>query len=554
MTTTKKKRFVGCVVLACMTVGLGGPKAVGEQGAPAGKAKGRLTLEEIRKLRKKAAGRKRRIILHQDGRPWVLDQRNFLFPHIDGKQTHVDACSFSLIHQYNLCRFYRTKVGQPVPPGYVEELKGGPDALDSYIEFCRRNKLDAFWTMRWNDTHDASNTPNYRKRFAGNKFKQEHPEFLVGERKWEKPKSPDGTWYAPDFKHPPHGRWSSVDFTHPEVREHTFRLWEEVCQNYDVDGLLFDGWRHLTFFKSTAWGKRASEEEVTMMTDLLRRTRKMADRIGAERGRPILLAVRVPDSPAYCKGLGLDIETWMKEDLIDIWIATGYFRLQEWEETVKIARKYGVPVWASMDEVRTRRANCNSMEAYRARAMNMWNAGVDGILLFNFHRYTPPKPHFQLLFELGDPAKLAYLDKMYVPDPRGMRRGMGAGYWLKGGEQYFTRSKSLPRTLGRGKATNIRILVGDDVLSAKAKGLAPSVELRLQFKDPVGQNVPSVRFNGKELKGGSPSKNWLRLAVAPELVKKGVNGVGLTVTGASDSQRTIEDLQLWVRYRKQGTQ
>jgi len=40
----------------------------------------------------------------------------------------------------------------------------------------------------------------------------------------------------------------------------------------------------------------------------------------------------------------------------------------------------------------------------------MWNAGVDAIYLFNF-RHKPPRPHFQLLHEIGDPAKLATMDK-----------------------------------------------------------------------------------------------------------------------------------------------
>ena len=86
-----------------------------------------------------------------------------------------------------------------------------------------------------------------------------------------------------------------------------------------------------------------------------------------------MMSVRTPDSPGYCKGLGLDIETWMKEDLIDVWVATGYFRLREWTDIVKTARKYDVPVWASMSESRIEpRPLHNAPEAYRARAMNMW--------------------------------------------------------------------------------------------------------------------------------------------------------------------------------------
>ncbi len=46
-------------------------------------------------------------------------------------------------------------------------------------------------------------------------------------------------------------------------------------------------------------------QEVKMLTDLFRRIRRMADEIGARRGRPILLAVRTPDSLEFSRALGL---------------------------------------------------------------------------------------------------------------------------------------------------------------------------------------------------------------------------------------------------------
>ena len=77
-------------------------------------------------------------------------------------------------------------------------------------------------------------------------------------------------------------------------------------------------------FKSTAWGGEASDEERAMMTGLFRQVRQMMDEVGAQRGRPILLAVRTPDAPAYSRALGLDVEQSMKEELIDIWICLLY--------------------------------------------------------------------------------------------------------------------------------------------------------------------------------------------------------------------------------------
>ena len=33
----------------------------------------------------------------------------------------------------------------------------------------------------------------------------------------------------------------------------------------------------------------------------------------------------------------MDIDKWMDEGLIDIWVTPGYFRLQEWEDMVKFS-------------------------------------------------------------------------------------------------------------------------------------------------------------------------------------------------------------------------
>ena len=504
-----------------------------------------MTPAEIGMLRKEAAHRERRLVFHSDGRP--MGDENMMFSYLPGTQT--DSCTYSLVHGFNLARFYRTKVAQPWPSGYLEAIGDKPCDLERYIAFCRKNRYEAFWAQRMNDQHDAADSENGRRKFEDNGFKQRHPGFLIGEQKHEQPTSPDGKWRLEDFRPCPYGQWSSVDYSHCEVRERLFRSWEEVCRDYDIDGLMLDFFRHLTFFKSAAWGGQADDAELEMMTGLLRRTRKMADEVGADRGRPILLIARTPDEPRYAKGLGLDIERWMAQGTIDIWIAGGYFRLQEWETIVALGHKYGVPVWASMDESRVPPRDLhNSPEAYRARAMNMWNAGVDAIYLFNF-AYTPPKPHFQLLHEIGDPAKLAYLDKMYVPDARGYE---SAGYWLKDGEGYSNRRESFPKRLNEGepKAT-LRILIGDDVASAIVEGLEPSTTLRLQFEELKSREGLSVRLNGEELAGGKLEMQGVTFDLRPGQVAKGYNAVEVMFKPEGNTELVLVDPPLWIRYGRE---
>ena len=532
------KLFAGCIVVLIFMLATSGYGAAGKGVTKGGGAK--LSLKKIRGLRKQAAKRKRRLVFHSDGMAMSSERRYLepnvsVFPHIPGTQT--DACTYSLIHQFPLARLYRSEVAQEWPPGIIKKLYGdGPDELDMYIDFCRKNNYEAFWAMRMNDTHDAGDGAHGQRRWKSNLFKQAHPELLVGSRE----------------NRPPHGRWTAFDYGQPQVRDKVFDVLEEVCQNYAIDGLMLDFFRHPMLFKSTVWGKEASEEELAMATALFRRIREMADEIGAKRRRPILIAVRTPDSFGYCKGLGLDIERWMKDDLIDIWIAAGYFRLQEWKETAKIGHKYGVQVWASLDESRIQgRQERNSAEAYRARAMNAWRAGVDSLFIFNFF-YLPDAPQFKLLYELGDPVTLAYMDKMYVPDARGLPDS--ASYWLKGGERFFTRPMVFsPRKLFPlevGKPQTVSLLVGDDVKSARAKGFTPKVRLDVQAEGLTSSEDILVKLNNKLLKDCQLRDGWLNYMVKPKLVKLGTNRIKLSLNDTTKTEIKLKDLQLWITYEQ----
>ena len=498
-----------------------------------------VTLQEIRQLRHEAARRKRRIVVHSDGvsmdpKKRFLEPGNCVLPYLPGTQT--DACTYSLIHQFPVVRLYRSKVGQEWPPGIIEKMYGdGPDGLEIYIDFCRKNNYEAFWAMRTNDTHDAGGDAHGLRRWNSNKWKQAHPEYLVASR---------------ENHHTPYGRWSAYDYAHPEVREKVFRVLEEVCRNYEVDGLLLDFFRHLPTLKSTVSGGEAGEDELAMITSLFCRTREMMDQIGAKRGRPILLAVRTPDSLGYCRALGLDLQRWMKEKLIDIWIVTGYFRLQEWHETVKIGHQHGVPVWASMDESRVQgRDERNSLEAYRARVTNAFGAGVDAVWLFNFF-YYPKDPQFKLLTEAGDPATLAHTDKMYVADARGQDY---AGYYLKGGKRFFTRPPSFspkhPVRLETGKPQTVNLLVGDDVQSARAEGFAPRITLAIQASPGSGRDDLLVQFNGQTLADPLRRDTWVDYAVKAAAVKQGTNRIEIARGSGSTAEPILRDLQLRIKYK-----
>ena len=452
--------------------------------APEPESGGVSTLEELRELRKRIAGRKRRLVFHSDGKhmdreKMALETEECLFRYLPG--IPVDTLTYSLMHQFNVARLYRSKVAQEWPPGNIAKVFGdGPDGLELYIDFCRENGYEAFWAMRMNDTHDAPDTEHGRMRWNSTHWKQAHPEFLVGTR--EKP--------------PPHSRWSALDYSFEKVREQVLLILEEVCRNYDVDGIKLDFFRHPTCFRSTAWGGEATDEEREIMTKLFSRIRKMTESVGLERGRPILVAARTPDSTAYASAMGLDVEEWMRQDLIDIWVGGGYFVLRELEESVEIAHRHGCQFWAGLDESRASGIGSgghNSPEAWRGRVQTAWISGVDGIFLFNF-MYRPETKPFNAMSDLWSLEGLAGKDKMYLASPT--YEYAQAEFWLKNGGQHFSRKSGFaPKSrteLEGGASRTVELRIDDDLRGAVAEGHAhirqagtPSGRSRKDFRRRV---------------------------------------------------------------------
>jgi len=284
------------------------------------------------------------------------------------------------------------------------------------------------------------------------------------------------------------------------------------------------------------------------MTGLIRRIRRMSEGVALRRGRPLLIAVRVPDSVGYCESIGLDITRWLDEDLVDIMTVGGYFRLSPWETSAHLGHKYGVPVYASLDDSRMGNDKSgfrDSQLCYRARAMEAWAAGVDGIYMYN--AFNPKHPLWR---ELGDAKTLNTLDKVYTPVVRSL---WGVGGYLRGGEQYVTRSKLCPEkpvTLQAGQPHVVTFPVGDDFAAANAAGATVSVKLRLRVADLAKAEDIAVRLNGPALTGGALADGWVEFPVPPERVEKGTNRCEVALMPGAKGEPVWQDLQLSVAYAK----
>jgi hypothetical protein len=495
--------------------------------------------ESLKAWRKSAADRRRRIILNNDGNEAVVHMTrpsadDFLKCRTSGLVgSQVDSIFYCTTGGFGTFK-HLTKVGQlytlRMEPHADNQLQAmaekGLDPLKIMTDFGKQHGIEIFCSFRMNDIHDKGLDPYEAARFRFNQVKSEHPEYLMGTPK----------------KQPKHGGWSAVDYGRPEIRELAFRYIEEVCRNYEVDGVELDFFRHPVFFRSTTRGQRATDDECAEMTALLRRIRIMADEAGKKRGRPILIATRVPDSLEYSRAIGLEIDRWMADDLLDLLVVSGYFQLNDWDYSVALARKYGVKVYPSLDESRVRDEPAKQMRstdrAYRGRAANIWAAAADGVYLFN--SFDPTSPCWR---ELGDPRLLAKTDKDYFASVRGVFGANGGNLPFESFQKCETLTPMTPKVLEPGKKAATRIQLGNVL----AETTPVIFRLRLRFEAPLNAGALRASMNGRSLELQAAGIEWLEATLRAADLRQGINEVEVSMPENAVKMKWT-DLVLEVRH------
>ena len=148
--------------------------------------------------------------------------------------------------------------------------------LHLVCDFAHGHDMEAFASVRMNDVHDSFMDAN-----AMTVWKRTHPELMVDTR---------GT--LPEFEL----YMTAQDFSHEAVRRRKLEIIEEICHRYDVDGFELDYIRHPVLFSRRMRGEPCTTEEIAIITSMMREIRSLTDAAAERRGRPLLTAVRVPDT------------------------------------------------------------------------------------------------------------------------------------------------------------------------------------------------------------------------------------------------------------------
>ena len=381
---------------------------------------------------------------------------------------------------------------------YAANLKALVDAgtcpLKIVTDFAHEHGMEAFASVRMNDVHDSFVKGHLSR------WKLDHREFLVSTRGLQTaiaepafPGSRVANLYA-----------TALDFTHQVVRDRKFEIIEEVCLRYDLDGVELDFIRHPVLFRNIFEGGTITPEQVSLMTAFIRRIRDRMDEIGKERGRPLLLSVRSPDDLELSLGIGLDLDAWMREGLVDMLILGGgyaHFSLPV-AKMARAAHAYGVPLYPCINNP-GQLMDGKGTEMTRALATKWYAGGADGIYFWNL---TAPweqirdearwralrKRVYACLDGIDDPKALEGKEKIY---------SAAEEVWFP--YAFISSRGHLPASLEPGGQTRFPIVIGDEVPRLEEEGRLEGAELTLELEGtPPELEQLAVRINGKALEGG----------------------------------------------------
>lgn len=504
-----------------------------------------LQLDEMKQLRKKAAQRQRRVLFNDDGNevlPYTTPEELIALRVKQVANTQVDTIMYCT-GGGGLFWGHQAKVGETLGE-FVDKSdphaltmsdslatlkEQGTDPLAEVVKYGHANNMEIIWSYRMNNPEDSFVDWGFSRR------KRQHPEYIMGKKSdWDHNNLTEAKVW-----------WALEDFDQDAVRDHIVDIFEDVCKRYDIDGIELDFIRHPLFFRPNLDGKPATAEQVAKMTDMVRKIRAVTERVSLERGRPILVSVRAPLSVQSGLDIGLDIPTYLKEDLMDILIAgQDYVQMgvaSDLKDMVTLAHQYDVPVYALIVPPKPYQIYTDS-RAWRGAVMNRWYWGADGIYTFNLF---PNKPDAKFS-EFGSPETLKGLDKIYAIDNPIDESVLGTF------KMVMVAPDRLPLALSHKGYATAKLSVGEDIVANTPDGKTVSTELRFQIPGLAKSDKVEVKVNGRNVGSPSPGAPGYSLTVDPKLFKPGFNNIDLRLLGNSTenaSNAQVSFLDLVVSYK-----
>jgi hypothetical protein len=440
-----------------------------------------------------AVKRSRRIIVQYDAVDPVfligtdfLRWKRFRFDFLDDPAVQVDSIIWDIA--WGNSAIYPSSVLSPDTYDRMKAWhKAGIDPVKEVVDECHQRGLEAIWNHRISEV-DVNHKGDFemKERFS---VKAKHPDWTLK------------TWWW-------HGLWNLAS---SGLRKYKLRILRELAESYEFDGFQIDFSRHTPCLpEGRQWELRGH------VTEFIRQVRHMLLAVAARKGRPILLAVKIPENIDGCHTDGFDVEVWAKENLVDIFSLGSRTLTVDVQAFRKITAGRNIKIYPCLDDHHaTDGYKYPPIEVFRGVFSNWLQQGADGIETFNWQCRTSSTnkvlcdqlkvpvmraAHSRAYREGGSLKTMDGKDKIFVVERRG-------GYpWSEG---YFNQNLtlSLPAVLANdARPLRLILRVGEDP-KEQVKGVA-KLFLRLVLFGAGRKDQMEVRWNGTALKLKRRDFHW----------------------------------------------
>ena len=417
--------------------------------------------------------------LHRDGDTSFERFRDAVFSFVDEPGSQIDAIWWDIGGSPLGCS-YPSKMEPPVEHPLLKQwLRGGVDWVDQLVQETRRRQREVFWNHRISEVECLPEGGSSRQPHP---LKVEHPDWVVPASWW-----PQGMW----------------NLAAPGLREHKVAILRELATRYDLDGMQIDFSRHIPCLPvGRQWELR------DQVTEFMRMVRLMLLEIAQQRGRPFLLAAKVPQTLGGCRSDGFDVEAWAEQNLVDV-LTLGSRSMDVDVEGIRAATGDEVQLQPCFDDHHaTDGYRYGPIEFLRGVFANHFQRGADSVVTFNWSIGPPeicrivgsdagPPAHQVAYHEVGDPQAMVGKDKFFAVERRG-------GYpWADG---FFNRNDTapLPFALSDDRPTaKLVIHISDAPTTPRS-----SLTLRGVLFQATGADVFEIRFNGTRLSVTVRDAEW----------------------------------------------
>jgi hypothetical protein len=418
------------------------------------------------------------LLLDADIDTWL----QFVFGHADTSGSQVDAICWDIGMAADTYSIYPSSILPALDFPRLQKYRDrGVDWVGRLVYGCHARGLEAFWNARISEVDLpqpwAENCGHTDER-CRNALKTAHPDWVV----------PCWWWL---------GLWNLAS---PALRAHKVAVLRELVTLYDFDGIQLDFARHIPCLPLGRQGRLRHHA-----TAYVRQVREMLLEVSRQKGRPILLAAKVPENLPGCRVDGLDIEAWAEGRLVDMLVLGSRTSTVDVPAFRALTAGSGIRLCPTFDRHHTTDGYYDApIEYLRGVYANWWQQGADSVATFNWPCASPaaharlgcpdwvnPGQYTTGALELGSYATLRGKDMVFAVERRG-------GYpWAEG---YHNRNddRALPCALtNHGTPTVLPLYVFEDLGAAGAT--VASITLRLVLWSAYLTDELEVRLNGRPL-------------------------------------------------------